>query len=503
MSQGLDALAVAPTIAVVGAVVALLMVDVTWKPGPRAWAWLAAAGVVAATGLAALQWAEHRDAPEVFFSGMLAVDGFSALAGLVVYPLTGLGLLAGWRLVESLRRRGAEFVALVLLAGAGAHLMASSANLVMLFISLEVFSISLYVLAGFTRERVDADEAALKYFLLGAFASAVFLYGVALVFAATGSTSIYGDPGSFAADLPAAVLPDQGIRLFLESTVIFRPGILLAGTAMIIVGLGFKVSAAPFHVWSPDVYQGAPGGITGFLAAAAKVAGFAALARVLTVALGPYLPDWAPAVAGLSVLSVVVGTLLAIAQSDIKRMLAYSSVAHAGFILTGFVAGADAVPDVWFYVVTYAAQVVGAFTVAAVISGESEGRSPLEAYAGLGRRSPWLAGVLALMMLGMGGIPLTSGFVGKVAVFRAAVDADYLWLVIVALVAAVAGLFFYLRVIVLMYMEAPADAPGTRAATPVAGWGARVTLAVSAAATLVFGVAPWPLLDVLRDALPF
>jgi NADH-quinone oxidoreductase subunit N len=503
MSQGLDALAIAPTIAIVAAVVALLMADVIWKPGPAVWAWLAAVGLAAATGLSALQWIEHREAPEVFFSGMLAVDGFSALGGLVIFPLTGVGLLAAWRLVGSLRRRGAEFVALAMLAGAGAHLMAGSANLVMLFVSLEVFSISLYVLAGFTRERVDADEAALKYFLLGAFASAVFLYGVALVFAATGSLSIYGDPGSFAADVPAALQPDQGIRLFLESTVIFRPGILLAGTALMIVGLGFKVSAAPFHVWSPDVYQGAPGGITGFMAAAAKVAGFAALARVLTVALAPYLPDWAPAVAALSALSVVIGTLLAIAQTDLKRMLAYSSVAHAGFILTGFVGGVDAVPDIWFYVITYAAQVIGAFTVAAVVSGESRGRSPLDAYAGLGRRAPWLAGVLAFMMLGMAGIPLTSGFIGKVAVFRAAVDADYLWLVILALVASVAGLFFYLRVIVLMYMQAPADAPGTPPAAPAAGLGARVALGVAAAATLVFGVVPWPLLDVLRDALPF
>jgi NADH-quinone oxidoreductase subunit N len=494
---------VAPTVAVVVAVVALLMADVTWKPGPRVWAWLAAAGVVAASGLSAVQWVEHRDAPELFFSGMLAVDGFSSIGGLVIYPLTGLGLLAGWRLVTSLRRRGAEFVALLLLAGAGAHLMAASANLMMLFISLEVFSISLYVLAGFTRERADADEAALKYFLLGAFASAVFLYGVALVFAATGSLSIYGDPGSFGSGLPAAVLSDGGIRLFLESNVIFRPGTLLAGTALMIVGLGFKVSAAPFHVWSPDVYQGAPGGITGFLAAAAKVAGFAALARVLTVALGPYLADWAPVVAGISALSIVVGTLLAIAQTDFKRMLAYSSVAHAGFILTGFVGGTSGVPDVWFYVITYAAQVIGAFTVAAVVSGDARGRSPLEAYTGLGRRSPGLAAVLALMMLGMAGIPLTSGFVGKVAVFRVAVDADYLWLVILALVASVAGLFFYLRVIVLMYMQAPADAPGIPVAVPAAGWGARIALAVTAAATVAFGVAPWPLLDVLRDALPF
>ena len=197
----------------------------------------------------------------------------------------------------------------MLLAAAGAHLMAAAADLIVLFIGLEVFSISLYVLAGFTRERADADEASLKYFLLGAFASAVFLYGVALVFAATGTTTIYGS---------------GGIADYLADYVVLRPGVLLAGLALLLAGMAFKVTAAPFHVWAPDVYQGAPGGITGFLAASAKVAGFAALARVLTAALGARVADWAPAVAVLAAISVVVGTLLAIAQDDVKRLLAYS-----------------------------------------------------------------------------------------------------------------------------------------------------------------------------------
>ncbi|HSR16385.1 MAG TPA: NADH-quinone oxidoreductase subunit N, partial [Gemmatimonadales bacterium] len=380
-----------------------------------------------------------------------------------------------------LRSRGAEFVALVLLAGVGMHLMAASANLIMLFIGLEVASISLYVLAGFTRDRIDADEAALKYFLLGAFASAVFLYGIALVFAATGTLSIYG------------------AQDYLNGTIILKPGLLLAGIALLLVGLGFKVSSAPFHVWSPDVYQGAPGGIAGFLSAGAKVAGFAALARVLVVPLEAYIDDWAPALAVLAVVSVIVGTLFAIAQNDVKRMLAYSSVAHAGFISMALLAGDAGVGDMWFYLATYAAQVLGAFTVASLISGPAAGRSPLSDYAGLGRRSPWLAGTMTLMMLAMAGIPLTAGFVGKAAVFRAAIDADYLWAVIVAVIATVAGLFFYLRVIVLMYMD---PAPEEQADLPSVGWSARVTLIVVSTATVVFGVAPWPLLEVVRDAIP-
>ncbi len=483
MTRNLDLLAVAPLIAMSLGVVAVLMAEVTLKLGSRAWAWIAGLSVAAATALTVVQWVSHRgpDA-DTFFSGMMVVDGFSSFAGLVIFPVTGLGLMASWKLAVSQGRRGAEFVTLVLLAGAGAHLMASSGNLIMLFIGLEVFSISLYVLAGFTRERVDADEAALKYFLLGAFASAVFLYGVALIFAATGTTDIYGE---------------GGIAAYLAGTVIFRPGILLAGVALLIVGLAFKVSAAPFHVWSPDVYQGSPTGVTGFLAASAKVAGFAAVARVLADALGSRIDDWAPAVAVLAAVSVVVGTFGAIAQRDLKRMLAYSSVAHAGFILTALVAGHDGIDDMWFYVATYAVQAIAAFAIAGAVSGDEAGAAPFDDFAGLGKRSPMLAGTLALMMLAMGGIPLTAGFAGKAAVFRAALDADYLWLVILALVAAVAGLFFYLRIVVIMYMQ---DAVGD--AVPAAGWGVRVALFIASAVTIVFGVAPWPLLEMLREALP-
>lgn len=479
--MNLDFLAIAPTVAIVSAVVVLLMVDVAFKVGHRWWAIAAWLGFVGATTASVWQWVEHRGSGgEIFFSDKLVVDGFSSFAGMLIFPVAGLGLLAGWRLVRGVGRRGAEFVALTMVAASGAHLMAASANLVLLFVSLEVFSISLYVLAGFTRRGEGANEAAMKYFLLGALASAVFLYGVALVFAATGTTSMYG------------------AKTFLDSTVIFRPGVLLAGIALLLVGLGFKVSAAPFHVWAPDVYQGAPGGVTGFLAAGAKIAGFAAMARVLVVPLGAYIHDWAPAIAVLSATSVIVGTLLAIAQTDLKRMLAYSSVAHAGFIMTALVAGPAGVGDMWFYVATYSFQVLGAFAIAAVVSGALTGRSPLSDYAGLAARSPMLAASMALFMLAMGGIPLTAGFAGKAAVFRAAIDAEYLWLVILGLVAAVGGLFFYLRLIVVMYMQPAVD----DAAAPRTPFGASFSVGVAVLVTVVFGFAPWPLLDWVRDAIP-
>lgn len=476
-------LAISPLLVVGAVVVVLLLVDVQWSPGPRLWALAAAAGTIGGTVASALQWARHRGGEgSLAWDGMLAVDGFSAFAGMLIFPLAGLALMGGWPLVRSLRRRGAEFVALVLIAAAGAHLMAAAADLVMLFIALEVFSLSLYVLAGFTRERARSGEAALKYFLLGALASAIFLYGVALLFAATGTTSI------------------GGIARYLNSNLLLRPGILLAGMALTLVGLGFKVSAVPFHSWAPDVYQGAPGGITAFLVASAKVAGFAALARVMTVALGSRLDDWAPALAVMAAASIVIGTLFALAQTDLKRMLAYSGVAHAGFILTALVGGGAGIPDMWFYLATYAFQVVGAFSVVAVVSGMGPEEAPLTDYAGLAGRAPGLAAGLGLMMLAMGGIPLTAGFVGKVAVFRAAIDGDHLWLVILALVAAVAGLFAYLRVIVLMYMQ-PASGPSADE-SPTAPLAARLSLGVAAAVTVAAGVAPWPLLKWLGDALP-
>ena len=479
--MNLDFLAVAPTIAIAAAVILLLMVDVTFKVGHRWWGIVATLGFIGATTASVWQWVEHRGAGgELFYSDMLAVDGFSSFAGMVIFPVAGLGVMAGWQLVRGVGRRGAEFVALAMIAASGAHLMAASADLVMLFIALEVFSISVYVLAGFTRGGDGSDEAALKYFLLGALASAVFLYGVALVFAATGTTSMYG------------------ARSFLDSTLILRPGILLLGIALLLVGLSFKVSAAPFHLWAPDVYQGAPGGVTGLLAAGAKIAGFAALARVLVVPLGGYIDDWAPAVAVISAVSVIVGTLFAIAQTDLKRMLAYSSVAHAGFIMTALVAGPAGVGDMWFYVATYSLQVVGAFAVAAVVSGALTGKSPLSDYTGLAGKSPMLAAAMALFMLAMAGIPLTAGFIGKAAVFRAAIDAGYLWLVVLGLVAAVGGLFFYLRLIVVMYMQPAAE----DASVPRVPLGAGIAVGVAALVTIVVGFVPWPLLDWVRSAVP-
>lgn len=476
-------LAVGPEIILTLGAVIVLMVDVFRKPGPRVHAWIAAATLVLAGVVAGLQWTAE---PSVSFSGMISIDRFGTLATFIVLGVAALGLATAWGMVERLGRRGAESVVLVFMAAAGFMLMATSQNLMMIFLGLEIASLSLYVLAGISRERVQADEAALKYFLLGSFASAVFVYGVALTFAGTGHLSILD------------------LRQFFTTYVVLRPGVTLAAMSMLIIGLAFKVSAAPFHVWAPDAYQGSPAGIVGFMAAAAKVGAFAALARILIAGFPFYQEVWSDGLALLAAISITVGMIMAIAQTDLRRMLAYSSVAHAGFILTALVGGPGGLAAVWFYLAVYTVQLIGAFAVVSSVAGPTGAASPLSDYTGLADRSPLLAGALALFMLAMSGVPLTSGFVAKFAAFASAWGAGYEWLVILAVLASVAGFFFYLRVIVLMYMQEPAvaEAPGAASARFQAVGSVRWVLLIAIAVTLLFGIVPGPLLDLVRHALP-
>jgi len=458
------------------------------------WGTIAGVALAGAAVLSVLQWVSlDGGTGELFFSArgvasvirspMVVMDPYSAFAGVTIFLLGFFGLIASWDLIRSLGTRGAEFVALLLLAVAGLHGMAMSSNLVLLFLSLETASISFYVMAGFTRERIDADEAAMKYFLLGSLASAVFVYGVALAFAGTGSTTLYGA---------------GGIRDFFSTTVLTEPGVLILGLAMIVVGLSFKVSAAPFHQWAPDVYQGAPSGAVGLMAAGVKLAGFIAIGRVLVAGFAAQIDNWSSLVAIVAAISVIVGTLLAAVQKDVKRLLAYSSVAHAGYILTAVTAGVLGLGAVLFYVSTYAAMLLGSFAIVAAVSGARGGASPFEEWKGLGRRSPELAWSMMVLMLGLGGIPFTAGFIGKVSVFTAAASQGYLWLVILALVTTVVGLFFYLRVVAAMFLDAPVEGAGA----PEASGTTRLVFAVAVGVTLFFGIVPWPLLDVARHALP-
>jgi NADH-quinone oxidoreductase subunit N len=321
------------------------------------------------------------------FAGMIVVDGFGILARCVLFVVTGLAVATGWGLFERLGRRAAEALALVALSAAGFSIMAVSLHLMMMFLGLEIGSIALYILAGITREHSESDEAAIKYFLLGSVASAIFIYGVALTFAGTGELNIL----------------DQAA--FMANTILFSPGVVLIGVALMVIGLAFKVSAAPFHSWAPDVYQGAPAGVVGFMASAAKVGAFVALWRILGIGFPALDESWAPVVAAIAALSMVVGAVLAVVQDDVRRMLAYSGVAHAGFILTGILSGAEGMRGVWFYLAVYTLQLVGAFGVVAAVSGASGSRSAIAAFAGLGRRQPVLALVFSTLLLGMAGLP--------------------------------------------------------------------------------------------------
>lgn len=476
-------IAILPELVLALGAVAVLLVEVQWKPATRVLGVISAIILVVAISFTLLQWIQAGDALEfgglgtlVAFSGMVVMDGFAVFGRFVLLAMTGLGLLAGWKLIESLNRRGAEAIALVLLATTGFSIMVASNNLVMMFLGLEIGSISLYVLAGMTREKIKADEAAMKYFLLGSFASAIFVYGVALLYAGTGQLEILA------------------IRQFFTEFFVTSPAVILIGLALIIVGLGFKVSAAPFHSWAPDVYQGAPAGVVGYMAAMAKIAGFLAIARILLTGVPQLDANWLPVIAGLSALSMLVGSVVALVQNDVRRMLAYSGVAHAGFILTGIVGGATT--GMLFYVTVYAIQLVGAFAVVAVVSGPGSSGSSIDEYRGLARRSPALGAAFAVLLLGMAGLPLTSGFIAKFGVFSEAWANGYGWLVIVALLASVIAFAFYLRVIVVMYMDETEEE-----AIPVSVT-ARWVLGIAVVGTVLAGILPAPLIDLAASAFP-
>ncbi len=462
---------------------AVLLVEVQWKPRIGRLGLIAVFTVLLAFGFTILQWVQAEDALRVGltgdlvgFSGMIVMDGFAVFGRFVLISIMGLGLLAGWRFIESLGRRGAEAIALVLLATTGFSIMVASNNLVMMFLGLEVGSIALYVLAGMTRDKTRSDEAAMKYFLLGSFASAIFIYGVALLYAGTGEFEILA------------------IRGFFRDVIVTRPAVILIGMGLVIVGLGFKVSAAPFHTWAPDVYQGAPAGITGYMASMAKIAGFVAIARILITGLPQFDQSWVPVLAGIAAVSMLIGSVVALVQNDIRRLLAYSGIAHAGFIMTGVVGGAT--KGMLFYVTVYAIQLVGAFAIVAAVSGSDSSASDIDEYRGLAKRSPVLAVSFAILLLGMAGLPLTSGFVAKFAVFTEAWAGGYAWLVVMGLLMSVVTFGFYMRVIVVMFMDEAEDEQV--AVSPTLRW----AVGIATVGTVLLGIVPEPLLRMAANAFP-
>ena len=419
--------------------------------------------------------------PRLAVAQAVVVDGFSLFFTVVICVAVVLAVLLSDSYLERERLDRPDFYVLMLLSASGGILMAKANDLILVFLGLEILSIALYVLAGYQRERPRSLEASIKYFVLGAFSSAFLLYGVALIYGATGSTNL---------GIVAAFLREQTVT----------SGVFLGGMALLLVGLGFKVAAVPFHMWTPDVYQGSPTPVTAFMAAAAKAAGFAALLRIFFSTFNTNRLDWQPVVWALAVLSLVVGSVLAVVQTDIKRMLAYSSISHAGYVLVGLQAASTrGVAGSLFYLLAYTFMILGSFGIATIVGRKGDDRHSLDDYRGLAKARPGLAFTFTVFLLAQAGVPLTTGFLSKFYVISAAVEARSYALAIIAMLAAVIATFFYLRVIVAMYMS-PEPAEGEERPEYAIPPGTGVALGLALAFTIVFGFLPEAVLDFARHA---
>jgi len=426
--------------------------------------------------------------PGAGFYGLIQADAFSFFFHLLVGTVAVLVVLAAGPYLDRERLPFAEFYALLLFATAGMGVLASAQELLTAFIGLEMSSISSYILAGYRRDALKSGESAMKYFLLGSFATAFFLYGIALVYGATGTTRL-----------------DMMVDADPSGTL------LKLGLSMILIGLGFKVAAAPFQIWTPDVYEGAPTPVTALFSAGPKAAAFALLLRIFaTVPAATHFWFWAFWI--LAVLTMFAGNLGALVQTNIKRLLAYSSIAHAGYILVAFAAvtsmakggraeAAVAYAAVLFYLLSYALVKLGAFTIVSQLGGAGEKNLSLDDYAGLSQRQPIVAAMLSIYLLSLLGLPVTAGFFGKFYIFKAAVNSHLLWLAVLMAINSIIGAYYYLRVIVLMYMREPSAEAATTAPVvfPIT---VNVVLAVTAIGTILFGLMPNPVINfILQPAL--
>jgi NADH-quinone oxidoreductase subunit N len=467
-------LAVLPVAIVLGASVLALILTALVRGGlsNRLSTGISVLAGVAALVVTFVQWSyvAHHGATTTI-DHAIVLDGFSVVAtGVLAVSLIMAALVAhDW--LERAAVSGSQFHILALAASAGALVMVQANDLVVIFLGLEILSIGLYVLVALDRQRATSSEAALKYFLLGGFASAIFIYGAALVYGATGTTNV------------------SSISYFLAGNVLLRPGLLWAGGALLLVGFAFKVAAVPFHLWSPDVYEGAPTPVTGFMASIVKIGAFAALVRVIVSALGTQMDTWRPILWVLVALTTLVGASMALVQRNVKRMLAYSSINHAGFILLGvWSATTRGNAATLFYIATYAPIVVATFAVVTLVGGARDDAHSIDRYRGLARRQPLLGGALAVLLLSQLGVPLTTGFYAKFAVLASAVDAGGGALAVIALLAAAIAAFFYLRWVLALYGEEPVELD--RVVVPRAS---ALVIGLGVAITLVFGVWPGPI----------
>jgi NADH-quinone oxidoreductase subunit N len=528
-----DYLSILPMVIMMGGALCLMVASSLFRKilGVGAGTGVAVVTSIAALVAALFQW-DHvmTHGPQVTIAGAIAYDGFDVFVQITVAIAMLLTALIGDGYLRREGVEGPEFHVLAMLSASGAMMMGAANDLIVIFLGLEVLSIALYVLAAFNHKRAESGEAALKYFVLGAFSSAIFVYGIALTYGATGSSN----------------LPQ--IADYLSKNVVASNGVLLGGLALLLVGFGFKIAAVPFHMWSPDVYQGSPSPVTGFMAAVAKAGAFAALLRVFVSSFGTVQSDWKPIIWGLAILSLVVGAVLALMQTDIKRMMAYSSINHAGFILLGVEAATTrGVSSALYYLFTYMFLTIGSFAVITVMARDGDTGHRISDYRGLAARQPVLAGCFAVLLLGQAGVPFTTGFLAKFGVVGAAEATQAYTLAAVAMVSAAIAAFFYLRVAVTMYSPVgpvadpidpdrtdgiesagttgPATAAPRRAvvgadqvpslqvltddppvqsvaergvvAVPMLTW---VALALTVSFTVVYGVIPGPILDFAHQA---
>ena len=432
--------------------------------------------VSVATLLAAIAAAVYAySQPGTAFGGMLVVDGFATFFRVLVLGVGILTVLPSFRFLERQQAETSEFHALLLFSIAGQCIMAAANDLIVIFIGLEISSIASYILAGYLREDKRANEAALKYFLLGSFATGFFLYGVAL---------IYGETGSINLSVVRAVMVGPNAPL---------PVMACLAAALMFVGLAFKVSASPFQIWAPDVYQGAPTPVTAFLSAGPKAAAFAIFLRIFMTAFAPIGGAWAPLVWASALLSMTIGNFAALLQSNVKRMLAYSSIAHAGYVMVALAARSEiGTAAAMFYLAAYAFMNVGAFAMVSHLSGQGEEYQSVEDFAGLATKQPFAAAVFSIFLLSLIGVPLTGGFFGKFYIFKAALESHLVWLTVLGLLNSAVAAYYYLRLLVMMYFRDPGDA--VTAAEPLTP-ALSAALILPAIGTLLLGIFPGWVLD--------
>jgi len=413
------------------------------------------------------------------FGGMFISDGYSSFFKLIFFVSAILSVLISVKYIAIERVNFGEYYSLILLSTLGMMIMASAADLIVLYLGLELMALSTYILAGFIRHDIKSNEGALKYFLLGAFSSAFLLYGISLIYGLTGTTDIYAI---------ASYISEKGL--------IGNPALSLSMT-LFAVAFGFKIAAAPFHMWAPDAYEGAPTAITAFMSVGPKAAGFAVLGRVFMIAFASIKIEWAMVLIPLSILSMGIGNIVALAQTNIKRMLAYSSIAHAGYALLGvIVANNEGLSSMMTYLMIYAFMNMGAFAVIIMLRTEGFKGDSITDYEGLAKTHPLLAALMLIFMFSLTGIPPTAGFIGKLYVFMSAINAGYTWLVLVAVVFSVISAYFYLRIIMYMYMKEPK----VKVATSKSGTLA-VALGVTTVGVLIIGVFPSFLVKLAKAAL--